>query len=159
MSKQQVNEASAKYIVQKKRPAQSNAAESLITQHLDLWSSAIASKNTTGRGSNKKIELYGVKKLRELILELAVRGKLVPQDSNDEPASEFIKKIYEERCVLADQGLTKKPKAPKPNGNITPLFQYRKRGAGLSLVIYRAHPQAMHLKVRNIRKTVLLFSG
>ena len=29
--------------------------------------------------------LHGIKKLRELILELAVRGKLVPQDPNDEP--------------------------------------------------------------------------
>jgi hypothetical protein len=33
---------------------------------------------------NAKYTAYGIKKLRELILELAVRGKLVPQDSSDE---------------------------------------------------------------------------
>jgi len=35
----------------------------------------------------------GIKKLRGLILELAVRGKLVPQDPDDEPASELLKRI------------------------------------------------------------------
>jgi len=35
----------------------------------------------------------GVQKLRELILQLAVRGKLVPQDSNDEPAAVLLKRI------------------------------------------------------------------
>ncbi len=48
-------------------------------------------RSTAGRGSSGKIDLYGIKKLRELILELAVRGKLVPQDPNDEPASELLK--------------------------------------------------------------------
>ena len=33
----------------------------------------------------------GIKKLRELILTLAMQGKLVPQDSNDQPASELLK--------------------------------------------------------------------
>ena len=42
----------------------------------------------------------GIKKLRELILELAVRGKLVPQDPNDEPASELLKRIAEEKARL-----------------------------------------------------------
>ena len=37
----------------------------------------------------------GIQKLRGLILELAVRGKLVPQDPNDEPASELLKRIAE----------------------------------------------------------------
>ncbi len=37
----------------------------------------------------------GVQKLRELILQLAVRGKLVPQDSSDEPASLLLKQIAE----------------------------------------------------------------
>jgi type I restriction enzyme S subunit len=35
----------------------------------------------------------GVKKLRELILSLAMQGKLVPQDPSDQPASELLKEI------------------------------------------------------------------
>ena len=46
----------------------------------------------------------GIKKLRELILELAVRGKLVPQDPNDEPASELLKRIAEEKSRLVNEG-------------------------------------------------------
>ncbi|WP_085578381.1 MULTISPECIES: restriction endonuclease subunit S [unclassified Pseudomonas] len=42
----------------------------------------------------------GIKKLRELILELAVRGKLVPQDPSDEPASELLKRIAEDKARL-----------------------------------------------------------
>jgi type I restriction-modification system DNA methylase subunit len=63
-----------------------------------------------GRGSSGKIDLYGIKKLRELILELAVRGKLVPQDPNDEPASELLKRIAAEKAELVKQGKIKKPK-------------------------------------------------
>src|SRR5690554_347059 len=52
----------------------------------------------------------GIKKLRELILELAVRGKLVPQDTNDEPASELLKRIAEEKARLVAEGKIRKPK-------------------------------------------------
>ncbi|MBF8755541.1 restriction endonuclease subunit S [Pseudomonas guariconensis] len=52
----------------------------------------------------------GIKKLRELILELAVRGKLVPQDPNDEPASELLKRIAEEKARLLAEGQIKKTK-------------------------------------------------
>ncbi|WP_087499458.1 restriction endonuclease subunit S [Pseudomonas sp. SID14000] len=51
----------------------------------------------------------GIKKLRELILELAVRGKLVPQDANDEPASELLKRIAVEKEKLSTK--VKKPSA------------------------------------------------
>ncbi|MEQ7921188.1 restriction endonuclease subunit S [Xanthomonas sp. WHRI 1810A] len=52
----------------------------------------------------------GIKKLRELILELAVRGKMVPQDPSDEPASEFLKRIAEEKARLTAEGKIKKQK-------------------------------------------------
>lgn len=42
----------------------------------------------------------GIQKLRGLILELAARGKLVPQDPNDEPASELLKRIAREKSRL-----------------------------------------------------------
>ena len=42
----------------------------------------------------------GVQKLRELILQLAVMGKLVPQDPNDEPASVLLEKIKAEKRSL-----------------------------------------------------------
>ena len=84
--------------------------ESLITQHIDTWTSAVKTKSTTGRGSSKKLELYGVKKLRELILELAVRGKLVPQDPSDEPASVLLERIAAEKAQLVKEKKIKKPK-------------------------------------------------
>ena len=52
----------------------------------------------------------GIKKLRELILELAVRGKLVPQDSSDEPASELLKRIAKEKMQLEVVGQIRKQK-------------------------------------------------
>ena len=53
----------------------------------------------------------GIKKLRELILELAVRGKLVPQDTNDEPASELLKRIAEEKARSVAAGKKVKQQA------------------------------------------------
>jgi hypothetical protein len=46
----------------------------------------------------------GVARLRELILTLAVQGKLVPQDPKDEPASELLKKIRAEKDRLMLDG-------------------------------------------------------
>ncbi|WP_338589380.1 restriction endonuclease subunit S [Shewanella khirikhana] len=87
------------------------SVENLITNHIDIWIAATQAKSASGRGSNKKHELYGIKKLRELILELAVRGKLVPQDPNDEPASVLLARIAAEKARLVKEGKIKKPKA------------------------------------------------
>ncbi|HEI4083017.1 restriction endonuclease subunit S [Escherichia coli] len=86
------------------------SVEKLIIDHMETWTSALQTRSTAGRGSSGKIDLYGIKKLRELILELAVRGKLVPQDPNDEPASELLKRIAAEKAELVKQGKIKKQK-------------------------------------------------
>ena len=84
--------------------------EQLITEHIDIWTSSILAKSTSGRGSSKKYELYGIKKLRKLISELAIRGKLVPQDANDEPASVLLEKIAIERAQLIKEGKIREAK-------------------------------------------------
>jgi type I restriction enzyme, S subunit len=86
------------------------SAQEIITQHLDIWTAAHKTRSSAGRGSSNKLDLYGIKKLRELILELAVRGKLVPQDPNDEPASDLLKKIEAEKQRLVKAGKIKKEK-------------------------------------------------
>jgi len=66
-------------------------------------------------------ELYSVKEnvaeLRKAILQLAVMGKLVPQDPTDEPASELLKAIEAEKQRLVKEG---KIKQSKPLPEIKP---------------------------------------
>ena len=52
----------------------------------------------------------GVARLRELILTLAVQGKLVPQDPADEPAGELLKKIRAEKDRLIAEGKIRRDK-------------------------------------------------
>ncbi|MEZ9389131.1 restriction endonuclease subunit S [Vibrio lentus] len=87
----------------------------LITDNIDIWTSTVKTKSASGRGCSKKRELYGVKKLRELILELAVRGKLVPQDPTDESASVLLDRIKDERRAEAKNGKLKEVKAISDN--------------------------------------------
>jgi type I restriction enzyme S subunit len=55
-----------------------------------------------------------IARLRRFILDLAVRGKLVPQDRNDEPASELLKRIEKEKARLVKAGEIRKPKPSAP---------------------------------------------
>jgi len=50
------------------------------------------------------------KKLRQKILDLAIRGKLVPQDPNDEPASVLLERIRAEKEKLIKEGKIKRSK-------------------------------------------------
>jgi type I restriction enzyme S subunit len=80
-----VQEPSAKYLVNLQPP---------LVRHFDLIAQAPG----------------GVTRLRELILTLAVQGKLVPQDPSDEPASELLKKIRIEKDRLIAEGKIKRDK-------------------------------------------------
>jgi len=51
-----------------------------------------------------------IAQLRRFVLDLAVRGKLVPQDPNDEPASELLKRIAAEMARLVKAGDIRAPK-------------------------------------------------
>jgi type I restriction enzyme S subunit len=50
----------------------------------------------------------GIQRLRELILDMAVRGKLVPQDPEDEPAKELLRKITDEKKLLIKNKVLRK---------------------------------------------------
>jgi len=58
----------------------------------------------------------GVARLREVVLHLAVRGKLVAQDPADEPASELLKRIAKERARLVKEGKIRAGKPLPPVG-------------------------------------------
>ena len=59
---------------------------------------------------------FDAQALRDKILDLAMRGKLVPQDPNDEPASVLLEKIKAEKAELVKE---KKIKKSKPLPEIT----------------------------------------
>ena len=71
--------------------------------------------------------MIDTQKLRQRILDLAIRGKLVPQDPNDEPASVLLDRIRTEKERLIAEGKIKRPKSKKSTDkshyqNFTPPF-------------------------------------
>lgn len=81
----EANEPSAKYL---------SALQPQLVQHFELLGTAPG----------------GVARLRELILTLAVQGKLEPQDPSDEPASELLRRIQSEKDRLIAEGKIKRGK-------------------------------------------------
>ncbi len=93
----------------------------LITEHLDIWTSSIEKKSSAGRGDGRSVSLHGIKKLRELILELAVRGKLVAQDELEGRGQDVLDAIAKHRKALLASGAIKKPKRRNQASNV-PFF-------------------------------------
>lgn len=63
------------------------------------------------------------KALRQKILDLAIHGKLVPQDPNDEPASMLLERIRAEKERLIKEGKIKRPKKSKTTSD-KPHYPY-----------------------------------
>ena len=74
---------------------------------------AITNRNTT----------MDTKALRQKILDLAIHGKLVPQDPNDEPASVLLERIKAEKERLIKEGKIKKSKKSEKTSD-TPHYPY-----------------------------------
>ncbi|HHJ14774.1 MAG TPA: hypothetical protein ENJ79_10450, partial [Gammaproteobacteria bacterium] len=114
MKKQQATRVAERSVAYALKHAESNrhsgACRNPAVEHLELWSSDWLKKSASGRGSNGKLSPYGIQKLRELILELAVRGRLVPQDPSDEPAGVLLEKIAGEKVRLVKEGKIKRQK-------------------------------------------------
>ena len=62
------------------------------------------------------------KKLRQKILDLAIHGKLVPQDPNDEPASVLLERIRAEKELMIKEGKIKKSKKVSKSSD-TPHYE------------------------------------
>jgi type I restriction enzyme, S subunit len=106
----------------------------IITDHINIWITAQTQKSKGRNRGIDNIHQHGVKRLRELILELAVRGKLVPQDSNDEPGRELLKKIAEEKKQLIKEGKIKKQPVLSEVGEDEKPFDLPKGWAWTKLV-------------------------
>ena len=131
-----------------------------ITEHMDIWTSAQVPKKTNGgrgRSSNGNGQgIYGIKKLRELILELAVRGKLVPQDPNDKPASVLLEKIAEEKKRLVKDGKIKRQKALPEVGEDEKTFEIPNgwvwtRLGNLSADIHYGYTASANPQIKKVR--------
>ena len=65
---------------------------------------------------------FNTQALRKKVLNLAMRGKLVPQDLNDEPASVSLGRIKSERAALVKERKLKRSKnLPKITGDKEPF--------------------------------------
>lgn len=92
------------------------SVENIITENLDIWTSTIKTKLASGRGSSNKFELYGIKKLRELILDLAMRGKLILPEKGDGSVDTLLDLIEQEKVQLTKSKQIKKPKIQPVSG-------------------------------------------
>ena len=82
----------------------------LITEHLDIWLTAETEKKSgRGRSSGSNDMIYGVQKLRELILDFAFQGKLSIRNSL-ESSQILIAELNEIKQDLIDKGILKKQK-------------------------------------------------
>lgn len=92
-----------------------NEIAALVSDHLDIWTAAAERKSGAGRGGGKRVNFYGIERLRSLILYLGISGRLLPQDSADEPASALIKRVKGAKVAFEGKSAKSEPVA-QPQG-------------------------------------------
>ena len=98
--------------------------EKLIIENLNIWTTSSTKNNSKrGRPNNKEKKVYGVEKLRQLILDLAISGKLTHQDPKEESAKELLKKIKLEQTKFVK---VKKQKSIKSLNEDEPKYKLPK---------------------------------
>tara|TARA_Y100000589_G_scaffold328806_1_gene373740 strand:+ start:366 stop:2162 length:1797 start_codon:yes stop_codon:yes gene_type:complete len=88
-------------------------AEHLIIKYFDIWTSSIKLKSSAGRGLHNKKRFYGIQKLRDLILQMALIGKLVPQETEEEHAASSLLKARYKLKEAVSQKIIKKQQLPE----------------------------------------------
>ena len=84
-----------------------------LINSFNIWTDAQGLKAKGRVKSIENISLDGINHLRELIIGLAIRGKLVNNNPNDEPAIKVLKNILKEKEELMEKGFLKKSKPLK----------------------------------------------
>ena len=80
-------------------------------EQLRMWSALSNALAMIERIENTELDITNlIKSTKSKILDLAIRGKLVPQDPNDEPASVLLERIRAEKEELIKQGKLKRDK-------------------------------------------------
>jgi type I restriction enzyme S subunit len=97
-----------------------------------------------------------IKQLRQTILNLAVRGKLVEQDPNDEPASELIKRIRAEKAQLVkERKLRKQDELPpikeREQAFSAPISWSWERLGNISRKIHYGYTASANQLIQNVR--------
>ena len=80
-------------------------------EQLRMWSALSNALAMIERIENTELDITNlIKSTKSKIIDLAIRGKLVPQDPNDEPASVLLERIRAEKQELIKQGKIKRDK-------------------------------------------------
>jgi len=97
----------------------------------------------------------GVALLRELILSLAVQGKLVPQDQDDEPASALLERIHIERRRLTSEieAERTKPSSAVADDEVPYLLPETWAWARLPMVYYSISPSSKKLPSSAVKES------
>ncbi|MDB6244211.1 restriction endonuclease subunit S [Lactobacillus amylovorus] len=112
----------------------------------------------------QKIDNEFEDKLKQSVLQYAMEGKLVKQNPNDEPASELIKKIENEKAELIKEGKIKKSKKlPSINDDEKPFdipdsWEWVRLGQIINLISGRDIPKKDHLN-KEIKGSIPYITG